>query len=102
MISVLAAYRLLEFTQDGRSASRAVRTRTAARLSGLDVLVCDIQDIGGRYYTYTWTVSHILEAAGQFGVDVVILDRPNPLGGDMVDLRFDEAWHSSWLGTAAS
>jgi len=54
---------------------------TAAMLQAIDVLVCDIQDIGVRYYTYPWTVSHILEAAGEHGVRVVILDRPNPLGG---------------------
>src|SRR5262249_1955962 len=57
-----------------------------------DVIVCDIQDIGVRYYTYTWTVSHILEAAGEFGKEVMILDRPNPLGGRVkgapLDTRF--------------
>ena len=58
---------------------------TAEMLDGLDVLVCDIQDIGVRYYTYTWTVSHILEAAGEHGVRVMILDRPNPLGGVVID-----------------
>lgn len=55
---------------------------TAAMLEPVDVLVCDIQDIGVRYYTYLWTVSHILEAAGEHGTPVVILDRPNPLGGE--------------------
>ena len=54
---------------------------TAAMLAGLDVLVCDIQDIGVRFYTFAWTISHIIEAAGEHGVPVVILDRPNPLGG---------------------
>jgi uncharacterized protein YbbC (DUF1343 family) len=58
---------------------------TAEMLKNMDVLVCDIQDIGVRYYTYTWTVSHILEAAGEHGVRVMILDRPNPLGGVIVD-----------------
>ena len=48
--------------------------------AGLDTLVCDIQDIGVRYYTYAWTISYALEAAGAAGVEVVILDRPNPLG----------------------
>lgn len=58
---------------------------TAAMLQAIDVLVCDILDIGVRYYTYPWTVSHILEAAGEHGVRVVILDRPNPLGGAAID-----------------
>ncbi len=47
----------------------------------MDVIICDIQDIGVRYFTYTWTVSYILEAAGKHGIEVIILDRPNPLDG---------------------
>ncbi len=65
---------------------------TAQMLSDVDVIVCDSQDIGVRYYTFTWTMSHILEAAGEQGVEVIILDRPNPLGGYAfgapLDLRF--------------
>ena len=57
---------------------------TADMLRDLDVIVCDIQDIGIRFYTFTWTISHILEAAGEYGVPVMILDRPNPLGGEQV------------------
>jgi uncharacterized protein YbbC (DUF1343 family) len=54
---------------------------TETMLADVDVIVCDVQDVGVRFYTYVWTVSHILEAAGKHGVEVVILDRPNPLGG---------------------
>lgn len=57
---------------------------TAEMLDGLDVLVCDIQDIGARYYTFLWTLTHILEACGEHGVPVLVLDRPNPLG-DRID-----------------
>ncbi|MBL1134056.1 MAG: DUF1343 domain-containing protein [Chloroflexi bacterium] len=57
---------------------------TAEMLKNVEVLVCDIQDIGVRFYTYLWTISYILEAAGEYGVEVMILDRPNPLGGIMV------------------
>jgi beta-N-acetylhexosaminidase len=53
---------------------------TSTMLDGIDVLVCDIQDIGARFYTFWWTVSLILEAAGEYGVSVLILDRPNPIG----------------------
>lgn len=53
---------------------------TPKMLEDIDVIVCDIQDVGVRYYTYTWTVSLILEAAGEYGIDVMVLDRPNPLG----------------------
>ncbi len=53
---------------------------TRAMLADLDVIVCDLQDVGARFYTYLWTVSHVLQALGEFGVPVLILDRPNPLG----------------------
>ena len=53
-------------------------------LENIDVIVCDIQDIGVRYYTFVWTISHVLEAAAEHDVTVVLLDRPNPLGGKKV------------------
>ncbi len=53
---------------------------TPEMFADIDVLVCDIQDIGVRYYTFAWTVSIAMEAAGAVGIDVMILDRPNPLG----------------------
>jgi len=53
---------------------------TPEMLENIDVLVCDIQDLGVRFYTYVWTVSYVLEACGEAGVEVMILDRPNPLG----------------------
>lgn len=53
---------------------------TPDMLQDLDIMVCDIQDVGVRFYTYLWTLSHVIEACGQHGVAVLILDRPNPLG----------------------
>jgi uncharacterized protein YbbC (DUF1343 family) len=60
------------------------RQPTAAMLDGIDVLVFDIQDIGTRYYTYVWTMAHALEAAARHDVEFVVLDRPNPIGGTLV------------------
>ncbi|MGJ3239035.1 MAG: exo-beta-N-acetylmuramidase NamZ family protein [Anaerolineae bacterium] len=57
---------------------------TPEMLADIDVLVCDIQDIGVRYYTFLWTISHVIEACGENGVPVVILDRPNPLGDEVL------------------
>jgi uncharacterized protein YbbC (DUF1343 family) len=54
---------------------------TEGMLTNIDVMVCDIQDIGVRYYTYLWSLTYLLEACGAHGVAVLILDRPNPLGG---------------------
>lgn len=57
---------------------------TAEMLAGLDVLVCDLQDIGARYYTYLWTLTHVIEACADVNLPVIVLDRPNPLGGDVI------------------
>ena len=51
-------------------------------LAGLDALVCDLQDVGARYYTFVWTICLAMEACAKAGVRVVVCDRPNPLGGD--------------------
>ncbi len=53
---------------------------TADMLANIDVMVCDIQDIGVRYYTYLWTITHVAEVCGELDIPVIILDRPNPLG----------------------
>jgi len=53
-------------------------------LKGLDVLVFDIQDIGTRFYTYIGTLSLAMRAAKEAGIPFVVLDRPNPIGGEKV------------------
>ena len=58
---------------------------TAEMMSGIEVLVFDIQDIGARFYTYIGTLYHALQAAKQQGIPLVVLDRPNPLGGLSVE-----------------
>ncbi|MEW5800533.1 MAG: DUF1343 domain-containing protein [bacterium] len=54
-------------------------------LETLDTLVIDLQDVGARYYTFIWTMALCLEACQEHNVRVVILDRPNPLGGLKVE-----------------
>jgi uncharacterized protein YbbC (DUF1343 family) len=54
-------------------------------LDGLDLLVVDLQDVGTRVYTYAWTLTHCLEACAQKGIPVLVLDRPNPLGGELAE-----------------
>src|SRR5205085_11974675 len=51
------------------------------QLDGLDLLLIDLQDVGSRYYTFQATMLYCLEAAAQTGLRVMVLDRPNPLGG---------------------
>ena len=69
---------------------------TEGSLKGLDLLVVDIQDIGVRFYTYAATVALTLEVCGRTGTPVLILDRPNPIGGEIIEgpIR-DPALHSA-------
>lgn len=53
-------------------------------LKGVDVLIFDIQDIGSRTYTYVSTMNYAMRAAKKYGIKMIILDRPNPLGGEIV------------------
>jgi uncharacterized protein YbbC (DUF1343 family) len=55
------------------------------QLKDLDALVFDIQDIGARFYTYISTLGNVLEAASQAHIPVFVLDRPNPIGGTIVE-----------------
>ena len=54
---------------------------TQEMLKDIDVLVFDIQDIGARFYTYLTTMGYAMEEAARAGIDFVVLDRPNPIGG---------------------
>lgn len=58
---------------------------SAEMLQGIDTLVFDIQDIGVRYYTYITTLGYVMEAAAKHKIKVIVLDRPNPLGGLRVE-----------------
>jgi beta-N-acetylhexosaminidase len=59
----------------------SVRKPTPEMLEGIDVLLVDYQDIGARYWTYASTMTLAMEAAGEADIPVVVLDRPNPIGG---------------------
>lgn len=61
------------------------RKPTPEMLSKVDVLVYDIQDIGARSYTYISTMGLVMEAAAENNIEFVVLDRPNPLGGNRVE-----------------
>ena len=54
-------------------------------LKGLDALVFDVQDAGVRFYTYITTMAYCMEAAAQSHISFVVLDRPDPLGGDVIE-----------------
>ena len=67
-------------------------------LEGLDVVVFDIQDVGARYYTYVYTMALAMEACAKVGVRFVVLDRPNPLGGERVEGNLVEPGFRSFVG----
>jgi len=70
----------------------AVLSPTAEMLDGIDVLLVDFQDIGARYWTYVSTMTLAMEAAAEQGIPVVILDRPNPIGGAVQGNILDPAF----------
>ncbi len=74
------------------------RKPTPQMLAGLDILVFDMQDIGCRSYTYVSTMGRCMEAAGEAGIEFLVLDRPNPLGGTRVEGPLIESRWISFVG----
>ncbi len=71
------------------------RRPTEEMLKGIDVLVYDIQDIGVRAYTYATTLFYVMEEAAKRKISVIVLDRPNPISGALVDgPMLSERWRS--------
>ena len=66
--------------------------------SDIDVLVVDLRDIGTRYYTYAQTLAYCMEAAGKTDTKIVVLDRPNPIGGNRVEGSYLEKSCHSFCG----
>lgn len=71
---------------------------TKEMLQDIDVLIYDIQDIGCRSYTYIYTMSYAMEAAKENNIKFVVLDRPNPLGGELVDGNILDPKFASGIG----
>ena len=69
--------------------------------AGIDVLLVDLIDVGTRVYTFIWTVVHCLEVAAATGVKVMILDRPNPIGGHLVEGNILRPDCASFVGRCA-
>ena len=63
------------------SLSSETREPTAEMLSGIDVLVIDLQDVGARIYTYIYTMANCMRACARHRIPVIVCDRPNPIGG---------------------
>jgi uncharacterized protein YbbC (DUF1343 family) len=76
----------------------ATRRPTDEMLKGIDVLLFDLQDAGVRFYTYITTMAYCMEAAASHQIPFIVLDRPDPLGGDIVEGPMLEPGHLSFTG----
>ena len=76
----------------------ATRKPGAAMLRGIDLLLFDIQDVGARTYTYLSTLRGVLEAGAEAGIPVLVLDRPDPTGGEIADGPVLEPGRESFVG----
>jgi uncharacterized protein YbbC (DUF1343 family) len=78
----------------------ATRAPTDSMLRGIDLLLVDLPDVGARYYTYLGTTIEVMRAAARSGRTVVVLDRPNPIGGQVQGNVLDPAFRS-FVGSLA-
>ncbi len=76
------------------------RRPTREMLDGCDVVVYDLQDIGVRSYTYLATLLNVMDACAEYGKPLIVLDRPNPLGGRVVDGNTLDTAVASFVGPA--
>jgi uncharacterized protein YbbC (DUF1343 family) len=76
------------------------RRPTKAQMDFCDVVVVDIQDVGVRSYTYISTLYKVMDAAAEYGKKVIVLDRPNPIGGMIVDGNIVEKGKETFVGIA--
>ncbi len=74
------------------------RIPTREMFEMIDVLLTDLQDAGTRVYTFIYTLSYCMEAAKRFGKTVAVLDRPNPLGGQMIEGNLLIPEYASFVG----
>lgn len=76
----------------------ATRQPTAQMLSNIDVMVYDIQDVGSRSYTFISTLGLVMRSCAELGKEVMVLDRPNPLGGRKIEGAFPVTGFYSFVG----
>jgi uncharacterized protein YbbC (DUF1343 family) len=75
------------------------RRPTPQMLAGIDALVYDVQDLGNRSYTFISTLGYVMDEAAKHNIQVIVLDRPNPLGGVRIEgPRLDPSFKPSFVG----
>ncbi len=101
--NIMAGQKIANFTDEKTglpvySLYGKTRQPTPEMLQNIDVLVYDIQDIGSRAYTYIYTMALSMQAAAKKGIPFVVLDRPNPLGGRLIEGPVLEKKFKSFIG----
>ena len=76
----------------------STRELQGSMLEGIDVLLFDMQDVGARFYTYLYTMSEAMKACAARGASFVLLDRPNPIGGELLEGNLLDPAFSSYVG----
>lgn len=76
----------------------STRKPTHKMLEGIDIMVYDIQDVGARSYTFISTLGLVMESCAELGIEVMVLDRPNPLGGRKIEGCYAEDGLISFVG----
>jgi uncharacterized protein YbbC (DUF1343 family) len=76
----------------------ATRKPTEEMLREVDVLIFDVQDVGTRVYTFIYTMALAMQACREFGKKMIVLDRPNPIGGTQIESSLLERGHESFVG----
>lgn len=74
------------------------RSPSSESMKDIDAFVFDIQDIGVRYYTYIYTLAYSMETAAKFGLDYYVLDRPNPITGEIIEGNIIDSNFDSFVG----
>lgn len=74
------------------------RSPSSESIKDIDAFVFDIQDIGVRYYTYIYTMAYSIETAAKHGLDYYVLDRPNPISGDVIEGNIIDSEFNSFVG----
>jgi len=74
------------------------RKPTDEMLEGIDTLIVDLPDVGSRYYTFLWTAKLCMEACAKKEIGMVVLDRPNPIGGEIIEGPMLDPCYRSFVG----
>ena len=74
------------------------RKPSAEMLEGVNLIIYDIQDIGARFYTYISTLGLVMETGAELGIPILVLDRPNPIRGDIIEGPILDLAYKSFVG----